>query len=232
MAQGVVIGMGYDIGNTEEAIATLVNEYGHTVVQAVGCVANFVVESRVIPTVYQWGGGPGRGIAQWGVGGRWDSLVAWCATHGYPSPWTLQAQLAFMQDELQSTEENAGALLGDATTAADAAAVMQTYYERPANGDTTLRRAIADSLFTTYGGHVQLSNRRGGVGYHCPATLQWGVQGDYVTWLQCRLAVPVQDGKFGGQTRQYVETFQERYRLQVDGIAGPLTLGRLGWVVG
>jgi len=27
----------------------------------------------VIPTAVQYGGGPGRGIAQWSVGGRWDS---------------------------------------------------------------------------------------------------------------------------------------------------------------
>jgi hypothetical protein len=40
--------------------------------QAAGIVGNLQQESSVDPTADQ-AGGPGRGIAQWGVGGRWDS---------------------------------------------------------------------------------------------------------------------------------------------------------------
>src|SRR5690349_1628456 len=60
---------------------------GLTKFQAAGIVGNLMQESNVIPTAVQYGGGPGRGIAQWSVGGRWDSShddnVAWyAAQHG------------------------------------------------------------------------------------------------------------------------------------------------------
>ena len=40
--------------------------------EAAGIVGNLIQESSVNPTVSQFGGGPGRGIAQWSAGGRWD----------------------------------------------------------------------------------------------------------------------------------------------------------------
>ena len=45
---------------------------GLTNFQAAGIVGNLDQESGVEPTSVQ-GGGPGRGIAQWSVGGRWDT---------------------------------------------------------------------------------------------------------------------------------------------------------------
>src|SRR4051812_26829508 len=46
---------------------------GLTPFQAAGIVGNLDQESGVNPASVQFGGGPGRGIAQWSVGGRWDS---------------------------------------------------------------------------------------------------------------------------------------------------------------
>ncbi len=46
---------------------------GLTDVQAAGIVGNLDQESGMSPTIAQYGGGPGRGIAQWSVGGRWDT---------------------------------------------------------------------------------------------------------------------------------------------------------------
>ena len=46
---------------------------GLTDFQAAGIVGNLDQESGVDPTAVQYGGGPGRGIAQWSVGGRWDT---------------------------------------------------------------------------------------------------------------------------------------------------------------
>src|SRR5678816_3004847 len=69
-----------DEGLSEEALSssehTAFNFFvskGLTRVQAAGVVGNLIQESNVIPTAVQYGGGPGRGIAQWSVGGRWDS---------------------------------------------------------------------------------------------------------------------------------------------------------------
>lgn len=228
---GTVYGMGYIIENAETAIATITNRWAYSTAQSIGTVANFVVESGVNPTINQYGGGPGRGIAQWSAGARWDQCVAWCAANGYPSARTLPAQLAFFEDELRTSEHTAGGFLLRSTTPSDAAAAVQTYYERPANGDTTLRRRIGSALFAMYGGHVPLASDRGGVGYHAHHVLKLNDAGPDVMWLQARLAIPVQDSLYGPSTERYVKTFQQRYKLTIDGVAGPITLGRLGWTV-
>ena len=41
--------------------------------QAAAIVGNLDQESGVNPMISQSGGGPGRGIAQWSKGGRWDT---------------------------------------------------------------------------------------------------------------------------------------------------------------
>src|SRR5260221_12348293 len=59
---------------------------GLTAVQAAGIIGNLMQESNVDPTAAQ-PGGPGRGIAQWSVGGRWDhdsgdNAVAFARSNG------------------------------------------------------------------------------------------------------------------------------------------------------
>ena len=105
-----------------------------------------------------------------------------------------------------------------------------TYYERPASKDTSPRERLAAALFTAYTGDMTLDHLHGGKGY-VSTVLNPGAQSDYVLWLQARLAVPVQDRIYGSLTTAYVKAFQSRYRLVPDGIAGPITLGRLGWSV-
>src|SRR5262249_54616816 len=66
---------------------------GLTSFQAAGIVGNLDQESGVNPGAVQYGGGPGRGIAQWSVGGRWDhdggdNVVAYANQHG-GSAWSL-----------------------------------------------------------------------------------------------------------------------------------------------
>ncbi|MFX5562785.1 phage tail tip lysozyme, partial [Acinetobacter baumannii] len=72
--------------------------------QAAGIVGNLIQESSVNPNSIEYGGGPGRGIAQWSGGGRWDSshndnMVWYASQHGL-SPWSLTAQLDFIWYEL------------------------------------------------------------------------------------------------------------------------------------
>src|SRR5262245_39315323 len=76
---------------------------GLTSFQAAGIVGNLDQESGVSPTSVQYGGGPGRGIAQWSVGGRWDTsnpnVLHYASTQGV-SATSLNLQLNFIWYEL------------------------------------------------------------------------------------------------------------------------------------
>lgn len=77
---------------------------GLTAVQAAGIVGNLDQESGMNPKIKQFGGGPGRGIAQWSAGGRWDSskndnAVAFAKGKGI-DVYALKTQLEFVWYEL------------------------------------------------------------------------------------------------------------------------------------
>jgi hypothetical protein len=86
---------------------------GLTKIQAAGIVGNLDQESGMDPTISQIGGGPGRGIAQWSAGGRWDkdtndNVRAFAAQEGKPMK-SLDVQLDFVWYEL-TTFPHYGAL--------------------------------------------------------------------------------------------------------------------------
>ena len=98
------------VGSTEDALNT--NDKaafdfflgkGLTSFQAAGIVGNLDQESNFDPNAVQQGG-PGRGIAQWSVGGRWDTdgsdNAEWYANKQGESVWSLQLQLEFVWYEL------------------------------------------------------------------------------------------------------------------------------------
>src|SRR5262249_7801199 len=79
---------------------------GLTAVQAAGIVGNLDQESGDSPTAMQ-AGGPGRGVAQWSTGGRWDTSANdnenWFVTTkdgGSSHVWDLNTQLDFIWYEL------------------------------------------------------------------------------------------------------------------------------------
>src|SRR2546423_1252307 len=85
------------MANNEQTAFNYFVTKGLTKVQAAGIVGNLIQESGVSPTSVEFGGGPGRGIAQWSVGGRWnssgaDSVQSYAASHG-GSRWDLTVQL-------------------------------------------------------------------------------------------------------------------------------------------
>lgn len=102
--------------------------------QAAGLIGNFVVEtgSRELPAGQtQYGGGPGRGIAQWEKGGgRFEELERFATLRG--KRWDdFEVQLEFVAHEFDTTEALAlEALLGTASVEEAAEAVVR-YYERP-----------------------------------------------------------------------------------------------------
>jgi len=61
--------------NEKTAFDYFVNR-GMTKIRAAGIIGNLDQESGMDPTIQQYGGGPGRGIAQWSTGGRWDTYAS------------------------------------------------------------------------------------------------------------------------------------------------------------
>lgn len=74
--------------------------------QAAGVLGNLRQESGVNPKSNQ-SGGPGRGIAQWSEGGRWEALKKWVADPSHfpdnksRDPESLDGQLAFLWHEMK-----------------------------------------------------------------------------------------------------------------------------------
>jgi hypothetical protein len=99
---------------------------------ATGVVGNLVAESGVNPGSVQVGG-PGRGIAQWSAGGRWNTFQAWAASRGLP-PLSLDTQLQFLVFEMQSM--GVWQQLQRTTDTTQAAAIVMRSYEMPADQST------------------------------------------------------------------------------------------------
>jgi hypothetical protein len=75
--------------------------------QSAGITGNLMWESGGVNPKSNQSGGPGRGIAQWSEGGRWNVLVGWVAVgehfpDGKPrDPESLDGQLAFLWHEMK-----------------------------------------------------------------------------------------------------------------------------------
>ncbi len=128
---------------------------GLTHVQAAGIVGNLDQESGMNPSIWQYGGGPGRGIAQWSAGGRWDTSyhdnVKWYAADHGASIYSLNLQLDFIWYEL--TDLGYGdSQLRAATTVDEAVAAFQDRYEICGTCDASNRIAHAEAALTAFGG--------------------------------------------------------------------------------
>lgn len=127
---------------------------GLTNFQAAGIVGNLDQESGVNPNSVQ-AGGPGRGIAQWSVGGRWDTtaggknMLAYAAAHNEDAQ-SLQAQLEFIWFEL-TTEGYGYAQLTATTNVTDATVVFMAKYEICGNCVQTTRVNDAKAVLAAYG---------------------------------------------------------------------------------
>ena len=94
-------------GSPEYIIDKLVNG-GLTKTAAIGVVANLKAESNLDPGIKQIGGGPGRGLAQWEKGGRYDTdpinLNKFAAKKG--TNWAdLDTQIDFILYEMEKHPE-------------------------------------------------------------------------------------------------------------------------------
>ena len=126
---------------------------GLTTFQAAGIVGNLVQESNVVPTAEE-PGGPGRGIAQWSTGGRWDhdpndNAVAYAAAQK-ESVWSLNLQLEFIWYELTTFGYGLPALRAT-TNVTDAEFAFQRDFEVCGTCDQTNRLTYARAALAAYG---------------------------------------------------------------------------------
>jgi hypothetical protein len=177
-------------GNDKIAFDYFVGK-GLSDVQAAGVVGNLDQESSMDPSIWQYGGGPGRGIAQWSAGGRWDTTyhdnVSWYAAEHSASIYSLDLQLDFIWYEL--TEIGYGySKLRASTTVDGAEGAFQDLYEICGTCDASNRIAHADAALSDFGkgggstGGASPDACSDGNGF-CTATLQcdgghWIVRSD------------------------------------------------------
>ncbi|MBA3391054.1 MAG: hypothetical protein H0T89_00335 [Deltaproteobacteria bacterium] len=128
---------------------------GFTPIQSAGIVGNLMQESGVLPTAVEYGGGPGRGIAQWSVGGRWNkdpiNLVAFANARGMDR-WGLRTQLEFISHELTTVSSFGLSELRATTTISQAVTVFQNRYERCGTCAQGNRVTYANQVLADYGG--------------------------------------------------------------------------------
>ena len=89
-------------GNQGPVVWSMLVAEGFSEQAAAGILGNLQQESNIDPTTVQ-NGGPGRGLAQWSAGGRWDngpqSLLAYARSRGL-KPWNVATQVQFMIYEM------------------------------------------------------------------------------------------------------------------------------------
>lgn len=141
--------------NEKTAYEFFVNK-GLSHAQAAGVVGNLIQESNVLPGAVQYGGGPGRGIAQWSVGGRWnndhhDNVVWYAGTHG-GSPWSLRTQLEFVWYELVTFSHYGLARLRAAGNLTEATLAFQDDFEACGQCAQSTRIKYAQQVLAAFGG--------------------------------------------------------------------------------
>ena len=123
-------------------------QYGWTLEQAAGIVANLEAESGLRPDAVG-DGGSAYGVAQWHP----DRQDGFEALLGKPIRGSsLQDQLHWVHAELQSTEKKAGDALTRCTTAGAAADAICRLFERPKypDKDAAIRAELAERIFNEF----------------------------------------------------------------------------------
>ncbi|HEY1959740.1 MAG TPA: phage tail tip lysozyme [Polyangiaceae bacterium] len=123
--------------------------------EAAAIVGNLIQESSVIPTAVEFGGGPGRGIAQWSVGGRWDhdsgDNVAWYASKHNKSRWSLELQLEFVWYELDTVGGYGLKALRASSNITEATIAFERDFEGCGTCDQSKRIAYAKQVLSKFG---------------------------------------------------------------------------------
>jgi hypothetical protein len=145
-----------ELSNNEHSAYLYFKSKGLSNFQAAAIVGNLIQESSVEPGAVQYGGGPGRGIAQWSVGGRWDhdsgdNMVWYAEKHGL-NRWALEAQLDFVWYELTSVGGYGYTALKDSSNITSATIDFQDDFEGCGECDQSKRVSYAEQVLSSYGG--------------------------------------------------------------------------------
>lgn len=138
------------VTSNEETAFDFFVEQGFSTIQAAGIIGNLDQESGVNPTSVQ-SDGPGRGIAQWSVGGRWDTENTFAASIN-EDPWSLDAQLRFIMNEF--SRGYGYEQVKDATTIDDATLAFEVNYEVCGTCNTAARESFAQTAYDNYANSV------------------------------------------------------------------------------
>lgn len=114
-----------------------------------GILGNLQQESGIDPSKKQYGGGPGRGIAQWEEGGtRYNNLVSFASQNG--KEWNdLGAQLGFLYQELSTLPS--AYWNGSATGMKNAGATGTSFSEFANSSDITMATKQFEGAFERAG---------------------------------------------------------------------------------
>jgi len=145
------VGKGSNISHND-AMNYLMSKGSYTKEQAAGIVANLQAESGMNSNVVAPGEGS-YGLAQWNPSsGRLDQLKKYAASKG-KSESDPYVQLDYLMEELKNTPGFGDKELRASSSAADAAMIFQTSFERPKKIDPG-RAVIASNLFGASGNQV------------------------------------------------------------------------------
>jgi hypothetical protein len=158
----------FGLDKEQLAYYKLTEEGKLTPIAAIGIIANLQAESKLEPTTkqiaaYTKGGGvkygPGRGIAQWEIGGRFDTdrinLKAFANKRG--TDWTdYDTQIAFIIHELDTHPEfkRVKQELNKAKTVKDAVIIFLKKYEKAGIPHLTNRLKYGEDLMSKYSARV------------------------------------------------------------------------------
>jgi hypothetical protein len=117
--------------------------------QAAGIVGNLLQESNMNPASVQ-PDGPGRGIAQWSVGARWNGLLRFARAR-HASPMALDTQLEFLWHELTTIPSLGLGALRAERSVAGAAGVFARSFEVCGLCNHPRRVAFAESVLRAFG---------------------------------------------------------------------------------
>ena len=117
----------------DEAVYKYFVDKGLTNFQSAGVTGNLDQESHVDPTIHQYNGGVGRGLAQWSAGARWDTTpgdnVKDFAAQRGKDVYDLGLQLDFIWFELSTFEHYGLKELKASTTLEQATQVFEDKFE-------------------------------------------------------------------------------------------------------
>lgn len=126
---------------------------GWTKEQAAGIVGNLMAECgpNLAFESATGDGGTAHGLAQW----RFERADKFEDLYGHPlSEGSFEEQLDYVHWELNNTEKRAGERLREAKTPADAASVVDRYYERSSGEARSQRIRYAEQILRDFGKEV------------------------------------------------------------------------------